>query len=197
MPLYPTSGTRLVNLNVTQNALGLATPANHGLIAWTYEPAACVSSSLLTNGTVYLSAVFVNKAASVTKIYWHVGAAGNTPISNQNKVGLYNSSGTLLQSTVVDSDVSSTGLKTTTITSQAVTVGAFYWVGFVFNASTAPTLARAGGLTGAGDLSSVGLSAAALRFATNGTSQTTLPSSVTPGSNSGTTFAGPWAAIAA
>jgi hypothetical protein len=44
-------------------------------------------------------------------------------------------------------------------------------------------------------VANIGLSAASYRYATNATSQTSLPSSITPGNNSATTFAGPWVAI--
>jgi hypothetical protein len=43
----------------------------------------------------------------------------------------------------------------------------------------------------------VGLSPAAYQFAINGTGRTSLPSSITPASNTGTDFAGPWVAVGA
>lgn len=170
-------------------------PARHNLIAWTYDPALCTNSSLLTNGTVYLAKLHVGAATACTKIYWWVAAAGATPTANQNQVGIYNSAGTLLTSTVVDADISSTGLKTTTIASQTLTASSFYWVGMVFNAATAPTLARMAGLSGLSTAVNVGLTAASYRFAINGTGQTALPASITPASNTTPNFGGPWAAI--
>lgn len=200
MPLYPaqfvgvsvagsltTTGDASVggSLAVTSNALGTAQPAVHGFAAWTSDPPGNTNSAVLTGGTVYLSALYIAKAVSITKIYWHVVTAGVTPTANQNVVGIYNSAGTLLQSAVVDSDISSTGLKTTTITSQALTAGSMYWVGFVFNAATIPAIVRATGVTNGSQLVNAGIaSAASYRGATNGTSQTTLPASITPGSNS-------------
>jgi hypothetical protein len=194
MPLYKNLGSFRI-LDATVAALGEPSPVNHNLLAWSYDPTLAQNSSLLTNGTVYLSAVYPARTAAVTKIYWEISTAAATPTSNQNVVGLYSSAGTLLASTVVDSDITSTGLKTTTIASQTVTAGSMYWVGMVFNAGTAPTVARATGVIGVGSLINVGLTAANFRFAINGTSQTALPASITPSSNASPTFGGPWVAI--
>ncbi len=178
-----------------QDQIGAPQPYHHGLAAWAYDPAVAVNGSLLTNGTVYLSKMTIVADVSATRLYWWVTAAGATPTAGQNQVGLYNSAGTLLASTTVDADISSTGLKTTTISSQNLTGGSFYWIGLVFNASTAPTLARTSGQAGIGSAVNAGLTAATYRFATNGVGQTSLPASITPASNTAAGFAGPWAAV--
>jgi hypothetical protein len=193
------NGNLTVNgtLAVTGNALGEDKPAAHGIAAWCYDPALAVNSTQLTGGTLYLIRVNIAADVSVTKVYWWVGGEGFSPVSGQNQVGLYASDGTLLAATNVDAAISSAGLKTTTIPSQALTAGAFYWIGMVFNASGTPTLTRASGWTGVNAAANLGLTAAAYRFATNGTGRTALPSSITPGSNMGTDIAGPWAAVGA
>ena len=184
-------------LTVTGNALGQATPAAHGIAGWCYDPALAVNSTALTNGTLYLTRINIAANVNVTKIYWWVAITGSSPVAGQNLVGLYNSSGTLLASTNVDAAISTAALRTTTITSQALTAGSFYWVGMLFNASVTPTLTRASGWTGVDTAANLGLTAATYRFATNGTGRTALPSSITPASNVGTDFAGPWAAVGA
>ncbi len=194
MPLYRASGS-FSNLTVTGNALGTAGPATHGLVAWAHDPTQNVNSSLLTNGTVYLTAVYPAKDASVTKLYIHIPVVGVTPTAGQNWLGLYSSAGTRLQQVGIDSEVATTGLITATITAQAVTAGSFYWVAVLANAATAPTLARASGVTGIGTAANIGLTAATYRYAIAATAQTTLPASITPSSNTATTFAGPWVAI--
>lgn len=194
MPLYRASGS-FANLTVTGAALGEASPATHGVVAWANDPAHNVNSSLLTNGTVYVTAVYPAKDASITKLYTHIPVAAVTATAGQNWLGVYSSAGTRLQQVGIDSEVTTTGLITGTITAQAVTAGSFYWVAIVANASTAPTLARASGVTGIGAVANLGLTAATYRFGIAATAQTTLPASFTPSSNTATSFAGPWAAI--
>lgn len=177
------------------DAFGAFQPVNHGVQAWVCDPALVLNSSLLTNGTVYLSKVHISEPFTSTKLYWWVTAAGVTPTAGQNFVGIYNSAGTRLATTNVDADITSTGLKTTTITGQSLLAGGFYWVAMVFNAATAPTVARMTGLTGLATAVNLGLTAGIYRFATNGVGQTSLPASITPGSNTATGFAGPWAAV--
>lgn len=169
--------------------------AAHGLTAWCYDPALAVNSTELTNGVLYLVRLNIPANVNVTKIYWWIGNTGSGPVSGQNIVGLYSSTGTLLASTNVDSAISSAGLKSTTISSQSLTAGSFCWVGLLFNASVPPTLTRGSGWTGVEGAANVGLVAATLRFAKNGTGRTALPSPLVPDINTGTDFAGPWAAV--
>lgn len=182
-------------LAVTGNALGQPTPATHGIAAWCYDPALAVNSTELATGRLYLVRLDIPAAVSATRIYWWVGNGGSSPVAGQNQVGLYSSSGTRLASTTVDSDVTSAGLKTTTVPAQALPAGSFCWVGMVFNASVPPTLTRASGWTGVTAAANLGLTAAAFRFALNGTGRTALPASITPASNTATDFAGPWVAV--
>jgi hypothetical protein len=177
-------------------AFGAVQPVNHGVAAWAFDPALATNSSLLTNGTVYLTKVHVPDDVSVTKLYWWVTTAGATPTAGQNEVGLYDSTGAKLASANVDADVSSTGLKTTTISQVNLTAGSWYWIAAVFNATTAPTVARSSGSAGIAAIN-LGLPASQFRFATNGTAQTVLPTTITPSANTAAGFAGPWAALGA
>ncbi|MER6249398.1 beta strand repeat-containing protein [Streptomyces griseorubiginosus] len=195
--LTAAGGTITGNLNVSGNALGQNFPAAHGVAAWCYDPALAVNSTQLTAGTLYLVRLNIAAALTATKIYWWVANTGSGATTNQNFVGLYDSSGTLLASANVDTGFSSATLKTTTIASTALAAGSFYWVGLLFNASVTPTLTRASGWTGVDTAANLGLSAAAYRFAKNGTGRTALPSSITPASNVGSDIAGPWAAVGA
>ena len=190
-----TGGTISGNLMVTGYAMGQDTPSAHSISAWCYDPALAVNSTQVSNGVLYLTRVNIAAAVNVTKLYWWIGNQGTGPVAGQNQAGLYDSSGTLLASANIDSVISSAGLKTTTITSQALSAGSFYWVGLLFNASGTPTLTRGSGWTGVEAAANVGLTAATFRFALNGSSRTTLPSTITPASNTGTDFAGPWVGV--
>lgn len=173
-------------------ALGIAQPREHSLVAWTFDPAHVSSGKAGIAGTVYLAAVYVPQAVSVTKIYWGNNTAGAGATASQNFVGLYNAAGTLLASAGVDASVTATGPVTTTIASTALTPG-LYWVAFVFNATTMPQIYRGQDLNAT--LMNVGINtAASYRFATNGTLQTTLPASITPSANAVAQFCY-WAAI--
>jgi hypothetical protein len=176
-------------------AFGVQLPVNHGLTGWTYDPVIATTGSLLTNGTVYLSKIHVPDDVAITKVYWWVTTAGATATAGQNWVGLYSPAGVRLATTGVDAAITSTGLKTTTVASTSLAAGSFVWVAMVFNATTAPTVARATGSGGLATAVNAGLTSGTYRFATNGTAQTSLPAAITPGSNVAAGFAGPWAAI--
>lgn len=175
----PTRET-VTHLDVAGRALGMATPRDHGLVAWAYDPANVVGGQPTTNGTIYLMSVYVARPITVSSILWYVHTpVGATPTAGQNEVGLYNSTGARLASANVDSAITTQGLKTTPVTPQTLSPGR-YWVGFVFNAATPPSLGRGGDINAT--LVNAGQAASAYRAATNGTG-TVLPVSVTPGSN--------------
>lgn len=181
---------------VTGYALGEVTPAAHNLTAWSYDPSGAVNAIQITSGTVYLAKLHIARDATVTKLYWWMPVAGATTSAGQNFGGLYSSAGVRLAQADADATVTATaGLQTLTLASTALTAGTFVWAALLFNAGTAPTLAYASGATGATTALNVGLTAATYRYATAGTSQTALPSSITPGSNSPSLIAGPWVAI--
>jgi hypothetical protein len=167
-------------------------PADHALIAWSYDPSFASTGNLLTNGTFYLSAVRLRRTATIATVWWAQSAAGVTATSGQNFACLINSAGTILSSVGVDAKVTGSGPQTATLgTPQTNLPAGLYWVGLLFNAATAPTAARTNGIQTA--INTAGQSGATLRYATNGTSLTALPGSVTPGSNA----IGPslWAAV--
>lgn len=184
--------------SVTGFALGEVTPHAQGLAAWSYDPSLAVNVIELTGGTIYLVKLHIAKDVTVTKLYWWMAVAGATTTAGQNFGGLYASNGTRLAQADADATVeASAGLQTLTIPSTALTAGSFVWGALVFNATTKPSVAYGAGAAGATTALNVGLTAATLRYATNGTSQTTLPATRTPASNSASLLAGPWMAVGA
>ncbi|MGW2371651.1 glycosyl hydrolase family 28-related protein [Kitasatospora sp. NPDC001683] len=179
------------SLSVGAHALGIVGPQETGLQAWVFDPANVASGKAGTAGTLYLAALYVARAVTVTKLLWGINTAGASPTSGQNFVGLYSSAGSLLASVGVDARVTSTGMFTETI-NVAVTPGQ-YWVAFMFNATTMPSVYRGQDLNAT--LMNSGASTSTLRFCTNGTGLTTaLPANITPASNAAAQYSY-WAAI--
>lgn len=157
-------------------------PQDHGLAAWSFDPATATATSTMTNGTQFLASIYIRQPVTVTKIWHIVTTAATTPTSGQSQVGIFNSSGTLLVSAnIADADITSNGPRSTTIASTTLAPGR-YWVAFLCNAATAVQLARAGGQSAAGN--SINQLNSQLRFAVNGTAKTALDASITPSSNS-------------
>lgn len=163
-------------------APNMALPADHGFTAWSYDSSFASTGQLLTNGTIYLSAVYLRTAATISKCWFLTSTAGVTSTAGQNWIGLVNAAGSVLSSASLDSVITtgSTARSATLTAAQAVAAGT-YWVAIVCNAATAPTLIRTNGL--ATGTNNANLSGASLRYATNLTAQTTLPASLTMSSN--------------
>ncbi|MFE9865860.1 glycosyl hydrolase family 28-related protein [Streptomyces sp. NPDC005506] len=171
-------------------------PGDMGYKAWVCDPATVAGGgTALTNGTVYLSGVYVRRTTTVSQV---TVATANvvTPTAAQCWLGLYNSSGTLLTSVDVSGTIGAQGPHQYSLSSQTLAPG-FYYVGFLSTSSPAIQL-MSGITTGATKSIMNGNIAtpAQLRFAVNATSQTTLPSSLTLSSNTATGSAALWAGLA-
>lgn len=149
------------------------TPADHGLLAWSYDIAVCSSGTIIpTAGLLQLVKLKLDQAALITNLVMHMTAAGVTLTAGQNFAALYSSAGALLSVTADQSTAwQSSGLKSMALAvPQTVPAGDVY-VGFWSNGSTLPTPSRSNlGHSAAGN---VGLSAPNLRFATANTGLTT------------------------
>lgn len=151
------------------------TPADHGLETWTHDPYYATSSSIVTNGTVYVVKLPLRRNVVATNLWWSVGTAGATPTAGQNEVGWYSSTGVRLISTNVDASISSSGAKRTS--AAASLTDAFVWAGFVFNATLAPTLTRGSSFE---TTPNINLAANVRRAAVAATGATVLPASFDP-----------------
>lgn len=164
-------------------------PLDHGLFSWSYDFSITTSGQALTAGTIYLVGQQVCKSGNATKIYWVNQGAATSLTSAQCWAALLDSSGTVLASVDVSGNGGG-GTQTATISSTAVTPG-FYWIGFVFNGTTPPSLARNSTISAAA--LNINRTVSQARFATNGTSQTTITNR-TPASNTNLAAA-LWAAL--
>jgi hypothetical protein len=188
--------TDLFTVNSVQVPGNVYQASDSALLAWTYDPSATTNSTLTVNGTVYLAQVLLRYSTTVSKLSVGVSTAAATVTANQNFLGLYNSAGTRVAVTAagtLDTLITSAGIVTASVVTPYAAVAGTYWVAFVNNASTASTLARASGASLS--IANAGAAAAAFRYAVNGTSQTSLPSTITPGSNTVTGAFTMWAAV--
>lgn len=168
-------------------------PGDHNLIAWVEDPAIASTSSSLVNGTLYLTSIYLRAAATISKVWWINTTAAVTPTAGQNFVGLYSSAGNLLSSAGIDSIVNVNGSQSASLAAVQPVAAGHYWVAILVNAGTPPAMARLAGASASAN--NINLTAATYRFAANGTGQTTLPSSITPGSNTTTGSIALWAAV--
>lgn len=156
-------------------------PSDHGLISWPYKPELAVTTLTPVLGTVYMTALPIRQATTISKIWFLLGTAATSPTAGQNWCGLISPAGTLLSSGSLDSVITgSNAPKSGTLaTPQAVSSG-MYWGALLFNAAAAPVIYK----TNQPFLgySNVNQAPAAYRYAINGTTQTTL-GNITPANN--------------
>lgn len=181
-------------LDVAGSCAGIWGPRDNSLIGATDNPGIASGLILLTGGTIQLAKIPIARTATPTKLYWYVTTGATTATPSQCWVSVLSSAGAVLATPVDVAAASETsGLKTTTVAPGALTAGTFVWGAILCAAAVLPTLAGepATALT---TLTNVGLTAATLRYATNGTSQTTITTR-TPASNSA--GAGIWMGLGA
>jgi hypothetical protein len=165
----------------TLSAPSVPQPADHSMVSWAYSPELAVTTLTPVLGTVYLTALPVRTATTVSKLWFLMGTAATTPTAGQSWAGLISPSGTVLSTAALDSVITSgNAAKSATLSAaQAVTPG-MYWGALLINAAAAPVLYKTN-MPFLG-LANVNQSAAVYRYAINGTGQTTL-STITPSSN--------------
>lgn len=170
-------------------------PGDHGLAAWTFDPASCQpTAASLATGTLALSRIYLRATKALSAIWYGVAGAGASLTSGQCLLGIYDSTGTLKGSTVDQSTaMTTTGVKSAALTSSTTLVPGSYWVAFLCNGTTPPQMAR--GTNALLGLTNVNLSTSAYRFASYGTGLTALPNSITPGNVGNVTQGTMWAAI--
>lgn len=178
-------------LTTAENNITALQPTNFGALesgykAWTFPAEQVVGGGSVPGaGAVTLGKVLVNTTQSVSGIALYVATGGVGLTSGQNFAGVYNASGTLVATTAdLTTPWAGTGWMNHALVGAPFVLSAgSYWIAIMSNAGTSrPTFGRnSGSLSGA--LYNGLLTNANLRFATNGTGTTSLPSSITPSSN--------------
>jgi hypothetical protein len=156
-------------------------PSDHSMVSWAYNPELAVTTLTPVLGTVYLTALPVRSAATISKLWFLMGTAATTPTAGQSWAGLYSPTGTLLSTAALDGVITSgNAAKSATLSAAQAVAPGIYWGALLINAAAAPVLYKTN-MPFLG-LANINQSAASYRYAINGTGQTTL-STITPSSN--------------
>ena len=157
------------------------TPSDHGLTAWSFDPACCsTTGTTLSAGFIYLLEVVLRKAATISKVNAVIGAAGSGLTSGQCLAGLYDSSGNRVAITAdMSTTWASTGSKAMPLTSSYSAAAGRYYVALLFNGTTSPTFACGSTLGANFTPGNANLGAGSYRFCRSASGQTSLPTSVT------------------
>ena len=168
-------------------------PNDHGYLGWNGDPGYVQGGTILISGTLYVCRIPLRAPVSPSAVVFALSAVAVTPTAGQNFAGIYDSTGTLLASAGIDTQVLSTGIASAGMSPGVVPPGnGFLWGALLTNAATAPTLQR---FTTTGSPPNAGLANAALRWGVAGTSLTALPTTFTPSSLTTTGAITTWMAI--
>jgi hypothetical protein len=167
------------NLSVAGAALGMRTPATHGLSAWSLDPCSASATSAPTSGRLYLVRLYPAETGNVTTVHWLHTAAGAGPVAGQNWVGAYAADGTLLASAATDGIVAAAGLQSVALAFPR-TAGVPVWIAYLWNAAGNPTVARGSNVSFSTQMLNVGLAATDYAFALGPAGLVALPSPAVP-----------------
>jgi hypothetical protein len=199
------------NVNFTGSLTGatvppVALPSDQGYLAWTFDPSALQGNTQLAqNGNLYVATVYLRTAQTGTDIVFWLDVVGTGLVAGQNFVGIWNSSGQLLNYSVDQTAnwSGSPGVKTAVLVEAATPpyfLAGAYWVGLIGNQSggSLPHFGRAtGGLSGGSSSqwpANAGTSAGSSRYGAQALGWTGL-SNFTPNQFGSTNPITLWAAI--
>jgi hypothetical protein len=178
-------------VGVTQGGTGLSgtgaqlpwVPSDNALLAAAASLDGADSTFQAVAGTLYLVKVFARAAFTWTNVNYIVSTAG-AGASTGSFAGLYSSGGSLLSGSAdIGGNLTAAGDYATALTTaQPIAAGSFVWAAVLVNLATTQPTFRAWA-TPSQFVMNINLTAASYRVATNGTSLSALPGSITPGSN--------------
>jgi hypothetical protein len=167
----------------TQRIGGVITPYDHGLIAWSFDPAASDRSAgvALTSGRAHVTLLDVPVPTTITNVRLYIFTAGTSLTAGQSFAAIYEADGDLLRASADQSTAfASTGekvipLSTPYVMSTPGYIKAIVWSVF---SGTAPALMRSSGSV-AGAANNVGMADPFFRTAVANTGlTTTAPSTI-------------------
>lgn len=175
-------------------------PADHGLLAWNYDPIFQTGSTALTSGTMTTAKIRIASQMTVGKIVLHVNTAGSTLTSGQSFAALYNDAGTVKIGQTADQSAAwaSTGVKSMALTGGPFVLSAgIYAISWWSVGTTPPQFNRCNTQTSGNNINLSGSSFLAGRFGSGPTSLTTTAPAVPLGAYTGLSTVAYWCALAA
>jgi hypothetical protein len=156
-------------------------PTDHGLTAWSFDPASCTGSgTALSAGFIYLIELVLRQPATLTKVHAVLGSAGSALTAGQCLAGLYDTAGNRV---AVTADMSTTwntaGNKVMTLTAAYAAAAGRYYVAFLFNGTTSPSFACGSTHGATFTPGNANLAAGSYRFCRSAAGQTSLPTTIT------------------
>lgn len=114
----------------------------NGLLAWTFDPIACNQSLTITTGQIVLAKITLGAVTLVTNLPIHLNTGGGSLTSNENFIGLYNSSGTRIALSADQTAAwSSSGDKLNAMVTPVTIEPGDYYVAILVNGTGVPTFA--------------------------------------------------------
>lgn len=188
------------NPGLANSTAPLWTAVDQGLLAWNYDGPACTpggSVALATAGTLYVQAIKLPVAVSVTNIVTELTANGGTLTSGQCGAALYAGVGGTLIGVTAD-QATAWGSGATKLLTMALTGGPFaagpgvVYVAFWFNGTTGPSFTRTSGVA---SLMNAGLVATSSRWGTANAGVTTPAGAPSPLGTIAAAATAYWAAL--
>jgi hypothetical protein len=158
-------------------------PADHHHVLWNYDPWWLSSSTAQTTRTPTLVKCWVPENVTATNISIFMNAAAVTLDAGSNRMGIYNSSGTLLSQTADITAWAGGGIKTVALgTPQSLTgsSSAYVWLAFMCSAATPASFYRVSSI---GSVPNFGMTASdgyRVGFLAQQTAGNPLPASFNP-----------------
>lgn len=168
-------------------------PADYGLLAWVGDPGYLAGSLTTTAGVIHLLKIKLPKAVTITNVVHRQTGGAISLTSGQNFAALYDTSGNRVAVTADQTtNWSTAGYKTSPLTATYDAPTGFIYVALLFNGTTPPNMPRYGTAT---LFNNGGLAADALRFAQTGSSETSMPTTITMASLVDDATAAFWAGV--
>lgn len=154
--------------------------SDHGLAAWSYDPAASQGGTVLpTAGLVFSVRMRILGVTQINNILMHLTAGGTSLTAGQCFAAVFNDAGTTLIASTADqaTNWATGGPKTMPLVGAPIAASPYTWVRVVFwfNGTTGPTVTRGSNINAAA--ANLGM-ASGYRFATSNAGTTTSLTSI-------------------